>query len=249
VKVSVLGLCVLASVGIASTASAQDEMLRGRRKFESPQHFAIEFRFAPYWPNIDSEFNGAAHPYHDTFGDRPWARLLAAFEFDWQALRIPHIGTIGPGIGIGYTSMSAPALKLDGTCCSPANTNLEIFPFYGVAVLRVDAFMRDLNIPVVPYVKAGMGVGIWRTWDDGSGTSTSADGKKGNGASAGPHLAAGVALQLNVFDPGAARQLDEATGINNTYLYFEGMYSGLGAIGNGLRVGTTTWVVGLAMEF
>lgn len=235
---------------VPAVASAQDDVvLRGRKKYESPQHFAMEFRFAPYWPNIDSEpaLNGA-RPYHDTFGDRPWARLLAAFEFDWQVLRIPHVGTIGPALAVGYTSMSAPALKIDGTCCSAANTNLEIFPFSALAVFRADVFMRDFGIPLVPYAKGGLDVAIWRTWDDGTGTSVG--NKKGNGLSVGPHLAAGIALQLNAFDRGAARQLDEATGINNTYLYFEGMWSGLGEVGgNMLRVGTTTWVVGLSMEF
>lgn len=249
-KNSVIGIGVVLASLLGSTRAFAQDVVKPHNKYESPQRFALELRFAPYWPNIDSEPSlGGARPYHDTFGDRPWARLLAAIEFDWQALRIPHIGTIGPGLSVGYTSMSAPALKLDGTCCSPANTNLEIFPFYGVAVFRVDGPMRDFGIPVVPYAKAGVGVAIWRTWDDGTGTSR-VNGVTGNGLSVGPQLAAGVALQLNVFDPRAARALDEATGINNTYLYFEGMWSGLGEVGgNQLRVGTTTWVVGLAMEF
>jgi hypothetical protein len=249
VKRALIGAALL--LAMPCEARAQDVVLaRGRNRFASPQHFAVELRFAPYWPNIDSEpaLKGA-RPYHDSFGDHPWARLLAAFEFDWQVLRIPHIGTIGPAASLGYTQMSAPALKVDGTCCSPANTNLEVIPFYTVAVLRVDAFMRDLSIPVVPYVKAGLGYAFWRTWDDGSGTSK-VNGIAGSGFSVGPHLAAGVALQLNVFDQGAARALDESTGINNTYAYFEGMWSGVGELGGSmLRVGTTTWVVGLAMEF
>lgn len=246
---AVLALAGALTFFASRAASAEDAVAR-HRKYESPQHFAVEVRFAPYWPNIDSEpALGGKRPYHDTFGDHPWARLLAAVEFDWQALRIPHIGTIGPGLSVGYTSMSAAALKIDGTCCSPANTNLEIFPFYGVAVLRVDALMRDLRIPLVPYAKAGVGVGIWRTWDDGGGTST-VSGVTGNGLSIGPHLAGGIALQLDVFDPRAARMLDEATGINHTYFYAEGLWSGLGELGgNQLRVGTTTWVLGLALEF
>lgn len=249
-KRALIGAALLLAM-MSREARAQDEvMVHGRQRFASPQHFAVELRFAPYWPNIDSEpaLKGA-RPYHDSFGDHPWARLLAAFEFDFQALRIPHIGTIGPGVSLGYTQMSAPALKEDGSCCAPANTNLEIIPFYTVAVLRVDTFMRDLSIPVVPYAKAGLGYAFWRTWDDGGGTSK-VNGIAGSGFSVGPHLAAGLALQLNVFDRGAARDLDESTGINNTYAYFELMYSGLGETGGSmLRVGTTTWVVGLAMEF
>lgn len=244
-------LAALVVLGFSSEARAQDYViLSNPRKYDSPQHFALEFRFAPYWPNIDSDpALGGARPYHDSFGDHPWARLLAAIEFDWQVLRIPHVGTIGPGFSVGYTNMSAPALKADGSCCSQANSNLEIFPWYAAAVFRVDVLMRDFRIPVVPYAKGGIGFALWRTWDDGSGTSK-ANGVSGSGVSVGPHLAGGVALQLNVFDRAAARQLDEATGINNTYLYVEGMWSGLGETGgNMLRVGTTTWVLGLALEF
>ena len=70
-------------------ASAQDEVELGHHKqYASPQHFALELRFAPYWPNIDSEpsLNGA-RPYHETFGDRPWARLLVALAraVPWHA--------------------------------------------------------------------------------------------------------------------------------------------------------------------
>jgi hypothetical protein len=242
---------ILALVGWPAVAFGQDsEVVLGHHKpYASPQHFAFEVRFAPYWPNIDSEPSlKGARPYHDTFGDHPWARLLVAFEFDWQALRIPHVGTIGPGLSAGYTQMSAPALKMDGSCCSQANTNLEIFPFYTAAVFRLDALMRDLRIPIVPYAKAGVGWGIWRTWNDGTGTAKVGN-SVGNGISVGPHLAAGGMLQLSVFDPRSARALDEATGINNTYLHAEVMWSGLGELGSGqLRVGTTTWVLGLAIE-
>ena len=48
-----------------------------------------------------------------------------------------------------------------------------------------------------------------------------------------------------------AKNLDESAGINHTYLYAEWMlaaYSGIGQQ-NALRVGTSTWVAGLAFEF
>ena len=56
-------------------------------------------------------------PYEHAFGPNP--RVLVAAEFDWQAVRIPHVGTFGPGGSIGIVSMSRPAL-ISGTNTSSA---------------------------------------------------------------------------------------------------------------------------------
>ena len=61
---------------------------------ESPQAFALELRFGPYRPKIDDELP-AARPYESTFGTDK--RLYMGFELDWQAVRIPFVGTLGPG--------------------------------------------------------------------------------------------------------------------------------------------------------
>ena len=255
-----VALATIAGLGVATAASAQDLTPVHRHKsFESPQHFALELRFAPYWPDIDSDpaFAGLApaqRPYAATFGNRPWARLLFGFEFDWQIFRIPHVGTVGIGASAAYSQMSAPAKKTNSTEYSSASTNLEVFPFYGVGVVRFDGPSRDFGIPIVPYVKLGLGWGYWHTGDDGtgnsSGTNSAGQTVSGEGLSWGPQLAAGAMLQLDVFDKRAARGLDESLGINHTYLYVEGMYSGMGiASSRQLRIGTTTWVLGLAVEF
>jgi hypothetical protein len=55
-----------------------------------------------------------------------------------------------------------------------------------------------------------------------------------------------------VFDEYAAKNFDEAMGVNNTYLFGELMrsdLSGLGIQSSPLRVGESTWVAGLAFEF
>jgi len=256
---STFALALAAGLSATGAAYAQDlNPVHRHKQFESPQHFAAEIRFAPYWPDIDSDPAFAAlapanRPYASTFGNRPWARLLFGFEVDWQIVRVPHVGSAGVGGFLGYTQMSAPAMKSDGTASS-ANSNLEIFPFYGVGVFRFDGPMRDFGIPVVPYVKLGLGWGYWHTGVDGVGNSvgTNASGEKvaGEGLSWGPHVAFGAALQLDVFDRRAARALDENLGINHTYAYIEGMYSGMGITSSRqLRIGTTTWVLGLAVEF
>ena len=87
------------------------------RDFASPQHFALELRLGPYTPEVDSEpaLNGKT-PYLDTFGDS--VRFLPSVEFDWQALRIPHFGSLGPGVSLGYTDASGYAQKKSGAGAS-----------------------------------------------------------------------------------------------------------------------------------
>ena len=65
---------------------------------------AFEFRIGRYRPNVDNEFQTAA-PYEQTFGNK--SRYSIGFEVDWQALRIPYLGTLGPGFGFEYTKSSA----------------------------------------------------------------------------------------------------------------------------------------------
>jgi hypothetical protein len=251
----------VAILAVSASAGAQEErqqVLYGKhRTFESPQNFAVELRFAPFAPDIDSD--PALHgktPFSDVFGSGP--RLLAGLEFDWQVLRIPHLGTIGPGIGAGYTKMSGDAQFLQPhplptggtTTTSGETTTLEIFPLYAVAVLRADVLWREVHVPLVPYAKAGIGYSIWRA-SNTLGTS-STNGVTGVGGSLGTELAVGVAFNLNVFDEYSAKTFDDAMGVNNTYVFGEytrADLNGLGVQSDPLRVGGQSWTFGLAFEF
>ena len=231
-----------ALVAMETLAHAQERALETHqhKDYSSPQHFAFELRFAPYTPQVDNEPSlGGKTPYKDTFGTTP--RLELAAEFDWQALRIPHLGTLGPGISAGITSMTAKAPKSNGTGLSAEDTTLSIYPFYLVAVFRADVLSRELGIPLVPYVKGGLGYALWRA-SNAVGTSTN-DSVAGKGHTVGTNFALGVGLNLNAFDRRSARQLDQATGVNNTYLFAEWMYAAL----NGLYL-ARGWV-GLAVRF
>ena len=249
-----------AFAAFASEARADDRtgVLEGRHhRYESPQRFALEFRFTRYTPRIDSapELNGQT-PYQNTFGTMP--RLELSTEFDWQVLRVPHLGTLGPGVSIGYTSMSAKArAHADPTQVSGESTSLDIFPMYAVVVLRADVFAREMQIPLVPYVKGGVGYALWRSYNDGGtsqasldSTNPSSDKVSGKGHTFGSHVAAGIALHLNQFDNAAAVNLDNSVGINHTYFFAEYMLSQLTGLGqsSALYVGTNTWTLGLAFE-
>jgi hypothetical protein len=255
VKTFVVSFSIAAAIAaIASPALAKEptELLAPRhRKYESPQRFAFELRFSPYRPDIDSEPGLTGKPYESVYGTMP--RLMIGAELDWQVLRIPHLGTLGPGAFVGYTSMSAKAglatPHADGRTVSDENTSLDIFPMGVVAVLRVDTFWRDGGIPLIPYAKLGPAFALWRAYNEG-GTSV-ANGVDGKGHTNGFMWALGAMFTLNILDPYAARNFDNELGVNNTAIFAE-LYSldlmGFGQT-NTLRVGQTGWTFGLRFEF
>jgi hypothetical protein len=215
--------------------------------YRSPQNFALELRFAPYLPNVDEEPGLNGTPFKNAFGDKP--RLFIGLELDWQTFRIPYVGTIGPGFGVGRVSMSRPAITSSGRA-SGDDYGLDIYPLYAAGVFRLDSFWRGVGFPLVPYGKLGGAVGLW-TASSGSDTARSSDGTRGKGASFGTMAAVGVGFPLDVLDRGASRSIDNAMGINNTYLYVEYDWLELNGLGKpgALRVGTRTWTAGLTFEF
>jgi len=214
--------------------------------YRTAQNFALELRFSPYRPQIDDDKALTSKPFESTFGKK--ARLFIGLEVDWQVLRIPHFGTVGPGLGVGYVTMSRTVQTVSGRT-SGDETSLSIYPFTAVGVLRADALWRDFGVPFVPYGKLGLGVALWRA-SNSAGTS-SQDNVSGKGTSWGTDIALGMALALDALDQGASRNMDNATGINNTYLYIEAYWLTLDGIAqpHALHVGTSSWTMGLAFEF
>jgi hypothetical protein len=215
-------------------------------QFQSPQYVALEVRFGPYPPRVDEGLGGT--PYSDVFGgDNRW---LFGLEVDWQALRIPHFGSLGPGAGWGYTSMSADALLADGSGGrADQETSLSIMPMYLVGVLRVDLLATDMGIPLVVYGKGGLGYALW--WaSDGDETAETDDGVTGRGRSYGFQYALGAMFLLDVLDQGTAIEFDSVAGVNNSYVFIEWYSSQLDGFGSGdqMNVGTNTWMLGIALE-
>lgn len=211
---------------------------------ESPQEWAFELRFGRYLPNVDDGVAGT--PFESTFGNGN--RYLVGFEVDWQLLRIPYFGSIGPGVGWGYTKMTARAPLASGDGLSEQDTSLTLMPMYAVGVARVDVFARELQIPVVPYGKLGFGYALW--WaGDGDGTARDDSGTLGRDASIGWQFALGAMLHLDPLDRASALEMDTDTGVNNSYIFVEWYYSDLdGFDGSDMQVGTSTWMAGLAFE-
>jgi len=213
----------------------------------SPQIGLFEARFGVYNPRVDASVpNGT--PYADTFGTKN--RYMFGMEGDWQAVRIPHLGTLGPGLGWGYTRANGYARLTDNPGVrSGEQTSLTIMPIYLVAVLRADVLPRELGIPLVPYGKLGMGTAIW--WSSDGGKTAYAGDVKGTGISFGPQFALGGMFLLDILDQQTARDADASLGINNSYLYAEWYVAELDAFGSNKRLnaGANTWVAGFAIEF
>ena len=249
-SLAALGSLLVASLA-AHSADAQindyrASRLRERPEFQSPQSTAFELRFGPYAPKIDDEFDGAT-PYADVFGTK--RRFYIGAEIDWQALRIPLFGTLGPGVAFGYTRFRGRNfLESNPDERADQESTLRILPMYAVAVLRVDVLARETPIPFVPYAKAGIGYALWST-NDGVNVARTEDGVIGKGSSLGPQYALGIMLLLDPLDSNAAREMDLNVGVNNSYLFLEWFNSKLDGLGStDMNVGTNTWVTGLAFD-
>jgi hypothetical protein len=246
-------LVSIMTVGVGLLVTAESAALEfgtpgTSHPYRSPQHFALELRGGPYRPNIDDEPGLKGTPFKDSFGTKD--RLYLGLEFDWQAFRIPYVGTIGPGVSVGRVSMSENARTVYTKKASGDEYGLTIYPMSLSAVLRVDSFWRGAGIPLIPYAKAGGAVGLWQA-TSADETARAQDGARGKGATLGVLGAVGVALPLNALDPSAARSLDTTTGVNTTSIYFEYDVWRLNGFGSNkvLYVGSNTWVTGLSFEF
>jgi hypothetical protein len=240
--------------------------------------FTVELRFGPYLPDIDSAVPGGKTPFTDVYGLNCNAttpsftgsvspRLLFGLEVDYHPIRIPFIGSLGPGVGWSYTSFSNQAQLTSSThsapVCSAENTTLTIMPMHGSAVLRADELMRRTGIPIVPYGKVGVGVAWWRSSNDlgteqvcGTASApvrcaspTTPVLAHGTGLTPSLHFAVGAALALNFLEPQASARLDASTGVHHAYIFGEYYNDRLQLFANAMHVEASSFVAGLAVDF
>jgi hypothetical protein len=205
----------------------------------TPQNFAVEIKFGPYLPDVDSEFSGSASPYADTFGDD--YLLLSLFQFDWEFLRIWG-GTLAVGVSSGFMQAIGPSLTADGRE-SGEQTVLNVVPIYYSAAYRFDLFAEKWGVPLIPYLKAGFNTYFWWVLN-GGGTAQW-------GWTPGWHFTPGLMLQLDFMEPGAARSFDSSVGVNHSYLMIELLWAGTDGFGRGksMVLSDLTFTAGLAFEF
>lgn len=217
-----------------------------RERLRSKRYGAFELRIAPYFPQVDQEFDGAT-PFKDGFNSGPaWA---FGFEADWQVIRIPHVGSIGPGVAWHYLSKNGTAEFTDPSIEeeSAHPQRLWIMPMYAALVFRLDVLKRDLRVPFVPYAKLGFAVNLWNARDGGK--VSEANGEVGKGMELGFNTHLGLMVHLNPLSQQGATDMDASTGINDAYLFAEWWYSNVNSFGTGMQVGTSTLCAGVAVEF
>lgn len=191
-------------LGANASASAQfDEFAAEEHDWRSPQWLAFELRIGPYTPNTGAAFD-------DTFDDD--VGPLLATELDVLFLKIKNVMSAGIGAGIGWTRYTADA-RVAGGAQSGEETDLFLVPIQALAVVRIEALPRLIDFPLVLAGKLGADFIPW-----GSSTGDRSDG---GGVSIGLRWAVQAGLELDFFEPRAARALDEQWGINHTFVAFE----------------------------
>jgi hypothetical protein len=254
-----LGLGLGLALAWTGSARAQSDILEREpteelpgQRFRSPQRFAVEVKFGPYRPDVDSEFPQSGPnmrtPYKDYYGNG--RHLFSALELDYQILHL--FGSLGIGAGVGYFSVTGTAPVGNGSGLPSGDTSgFTVVPVSLSAVYRFDHFLETRNVPLVPFGKLGLDWAYWQITDGNGEIAHDAMGNTGRGGTLGWHASAGLALVLDWLDPEAARDFDADIGVNHTALAFEYTHadiSGLGRSGR-LHVGDTTWTLGLLLEF
>ena len=245
--IAVLGGARAARAQVNDVKFEESEQPLGR--YHSPQHFAVELRFGPFRPNVDSEFQNdqpPRTPYNDFFG--PGSHLMTEAEFDYELYH--RFGTAGVGVSVGYFSVSGTA-PFDNGLASGDQSTLKVVPIALLGVYRFDYFLQQRNVPLVPFVKLGLNWAYWQITDGNGQIATDSSGARGQGGTFGWQAAAGLALVLDMFDPDAAKDFDSDLGVNHTALVLQFVHADISGLGQSdrLHVGDDTWSAGLLVEF
>lgn len=230
---------------LAVPASAEARYYDINSAYEpSPQWFAVELKFGPYKPDIDSEVGS---PYQDIFGRR--LKLMSQLTFDVQFLK-KH-GTLGVGGTMGLFTVQGNAL-LDSGDASSDKTSLNVIPMILQLVYRWDYAAKKWNVPLVPYVRAGLVYAFyWITQGSGNLARFPTSGNKARGGVWGYQINVGLAFLLDVLEPSSAKKLDSEMGVNHTYIFCEFVHSRIDDFGGDrLRLGMKySLLAGITAEF
>jgi len=200
------------------------------RRIESPEHVILELRGGAY-----RIFPG--EPY-DTYFKSDLGPHLSVHA-DGILYREPKWFYVTLGGSFGWMRYTGKASNAETGETVGEETGMTVLPITASAGFRFDALARQLRIPFIFGVRVGW---EWARWSTSTGARDDA-----SGWSTGPVLSGQLALDLDTFEPGGARALDEEWGINHTYIFGE-IYKFI-PTSKSLDLGTTTWVAGLGFIF
>jgi hypothetical protein len=217
--------CLSTSVASARAPDSFEEDYHPPLEVDSPMWMGLEIRVGPYRP-------GPTNAFQRTFlNDRGW---MLNVEFDVTLYHIPYVGQLNGGFNWGWSDYDAHALQANGTRVD-AKTEFTVFPLALMGILRVDALARHTVVPLTFAGKVGYELVRWKAATEGF--------KDGNGLNQGLRWGAQAAFELDWFDRGTARRMDEDWGVNHTYLLFEWYESQTKGTGD------STFTFGLGAQF
>jgi hypothetical protein len=156
----------------------------------------------------------------------------------------------------GTTVVNPP----DG-CFSGDENQLNIVPLSLLAIYRFDVLDKRFRIPLIPYIKLGLGYYVWWFGTSGSFTSqvNSLDANGGavtvgaSGGTVGFVFHPGIAIDLSAIDQASARAIDQEIGLNRVAAFVEmngAWISGCGCT-NAMKLNLSdlSFSAGLSFEF
>ena len=211
---------------------------------ETSRDFELEINGTFFTPRIDDESGLSEATYSKIFGkDRLW---LFEAEFDYEIVDL--WGPLGVGAGIGFGSVSGKGVYAESGEESKDSTSLSLLPLRLMAVYRFQ-YLDRRGIPLIPFVKAGLGYTFW--WSKGTdGSVSKIDGRKARGGKWGYNLAIGLALSLNFIDRTLARDADRLWGLNDTHILIQFVHATADNFGgSGFDLSRDSLHLGLGFEF
>ncbi len=230
--------------------------------------FGVEVGFGPYSPRISND--DAIRQYYELMYQPPetqddaifeYEPLMKTIEVDWYFF--DEFGLLGASGSIGHWSINGRTRVCpdadDGSTCTPetvfesevgtTETSLTLVPMTVGAVYKLDWLKKNIPyLPFVAYAEAGLSYTYWRF--SANGRKSSREGLDGSGGNFGYYGTLGLALNLDWIEPGTTQRSRSASGLADSYLFFEAnLLNAEGFRGNRLDFGDTYYQAGLSVDF